>query len=265
MKKAKYAVITLVVLAPAFYFIPLLTLFYLLCGLYDASRNGGPRVEVLRRYFLGNGVLTWLLSPLNVVMDLFALPYINKGVYQLEQLPPQWQAEVTRVIQAARDADLVGRLEARAREHKRAMFFFRWYGADISSVIDVPAFREPWSYVQTIGVSVFNKRVSTSRHFGPLRSTLRVLYNLNDFHERSAYITVGDRTNYWCENKLFIFDDTLLHESHNQTDTPRYCLFVDIIRPASLTFLLVSTVRLVCVGFQSLNFLFYRHWKVIDR
>jgi hypothetical protein len=24
-------------------------------------------------------------------------------------------------------------------------------------------------------------------------------------------------------------------------------------------------VRLVCVGFQSLNFLFYRHWKVIDR
>ena len=30
-------------------------------------------------------------------------------------------------------------------------------------------------------------------------------------NDRSAYIEVGNQISYWCENKLFIFDDTLLH------------------------------------------------------
>jgi len=70
-----------------------------------------------------------------------------------------------------------------------------------------------------------------SKHFGFMRATLRVLYNLNEMTDDSAYIVVGDTTNRWRDNKLFIFDDTLLHESINQTDQARYCLFVDMIRP----------------------------------
>ena len=99
------------------------------------------------------------------------------------------------------------------------MVFFRWYGVDVNTFLDVPAFRQPWKYIQTIGVSVFNKKVQTSKHFGFMRASLRILYNLNDMHDDSAYIVVGDKISYWRENKLFIFDDTLLHQSV-QSDRP---------------------------------------------
>src|SRR5262249_35412363 len=61
-----------------------------------------------------------------------------------------------------------------------------------------------------------------------MRASLRILYNLNDMNDDSAYIVVGNATSYWRENKLFIFDDTLLHQSFNETDQTRYCLFVDM-------------------------------------
>ena len=39
-------------------------------------------------------------------------------------------------------------------------------------------------------VSVFNARERTSSHFGPLRLTLRVLYNLEPVRSPDAYIEV---------------------------------------------------------------------------
>jgi hypothetical protein len=75
------------VLAPFAYYFPKIALFYALCGTYDACRNRPVTVETLRRYFIGNGVGTWLLSPINVLLDLLSLPYINKGVYRLSDLP----------------------------------------------------------------------------------------------------------------------------------------------------------------------------------
>jgi hypothetical protein len=52
-----------------------------------------------------------------------------------------------------------------------------------------------------------------------MRASLRILYNLNDMNDDSAYIVVGDTTSYWRENKLFIFDDTLF-ASVGQRDRP---------------------------------------------
>jgi len=73
---------------------------------------------------------------------------------------------VTRLIEAAKAANLVAQLEEAAKEHPRTMIFFRWYGVDKQTILDVPGFRRPWKYIETIGVSVFNKKVSTSLHFG---------------------------------------------------------------------------------------------------
>jgi len=79
----KRIVFPLAVFVPLGYFLPKLTIFYALCGIYDVSRNSGLNGGVLRRYFLGNGTLLWLLSPFNILMDLLTLPHINKGVYRL--------------------------------------------------------------------------------------------------------------------------------------------------------------------------------------
>jgi beta-hydroxylase len=239
-----------------------MAIFYAICGLYDVSRNR-VNVTTLRRYFLGNGFATWALSPINVFLDLISLPHINRGVYRLGDLPTAQREEVTRLIQAAKDVDLVRQLDKRAKENERTMIFFRWYGVNVDTLLDVPAFHQPWKYIETIGVSIFNRRVSTSKHFGFMRATLRVLYNLNEMTDDTAYIVVGDTTNRWRDNKLFIFDDTLLHESINQTDQARYCLFVDMIRPTPFPAAMRATVYVIRLLTESLKFVYYQNWKVI--
>jgi beta-hydroxylase len=258
-------VFPLAVLCPFAYFFPKIAIFYAICGAYDVSRNKPLSLSTLRRYFIGNGFGTWVLSPFNTLLDLLSLPYINKGVYRLEDLPPAYQEEVKRLIEITKEQNLVAQLEERAKEFPRTMIFFRWYGINMKTILDVPAFHQPWNYIQTIGVSVFNKKVSTSRHFGYLRASLRVLYNLNDMNDRSAYIEVGNQTNYWFENKLFIFDDTLLHYSANETNQTRYCLFVDMIRPTpfpGFMRVVISCVRLLTKSFK---FVYYNNWKILER
>ena len=252
------------ILVPLSYFFPWLMLFYFACGLYDVSRNTKFDLALLDRYFFGNGVTTWILSPFNVLMDILALPYINKGVYKLEDLPKDYQDEIRSVIDAAIKQDLVGQLQRTAEAHARSMFFFKWYDANVNTVIDVPAFHRGYKYIKTIGVSVFSKKESTSKHFGPLRATFRVLYNVNTMDDKSAYIVVGDTTNYWKDDKLFIFDDTLLHQSFNESDKSRYCMFIDIARPSPVPSLLAGVVTLNRFLFRGLNSIFYKKWKVIE-
>ena len=163
------------VLAPFGYFFPKIALFYAVCGAYDVSRNHGLKLSTLRRYFIGNGFLLWILSPINLLLDLLSLPYINKGVYRLEDLPLDHQNEVRRFIQVTDDADLVSQVAERAKQHKRAMFFWRSYGVNVDAIVDVSAFNQQWKYIRTIGLSVFNKKITTSPHFGWLRPTLRLL------------------------------------------------------------------------------------------
>ena len=253
------------VLAPFACFFPKIALFYAVCGAYDVSRNQGLNLSTLRRYFIGNGFLTWVLSPFNTLLDLLSLPYINKGVYRLEDLPPAYQDEVKRLMQIAEEGNLVARLEERAKEFPRTMIFFRWYGVNADTFLDVPAFHQPWKYIQTIGVSVFNKKVSTSKHFGFMRASLRVLYNLNDMNDHSAFIEVGDKISYWRENKLFIFDDTLLHKSVNETNQVRYCLFVDMVRPTPFPGVMRAVISGIRLLTQSFKFVYYQNWKVLDR
>ena len=98
-----------------------------------------------------------------------------------------------------------------------------------------------------------------------LWATLRILYNINQMEDDSAYITVGKVNNYWRTDKLFIFDDTLLHESVNATDQPRYCLFVDMLRPTPLPSVMSAIISGIRMLTQSFKFIYYHNWQVTDR
>ena len=260
---ARRAAKLVLIVVPLAYVFPKFVLFYIACAIYDVSRNSERTPEVLEKYFLRDGLPVWLLSPVNALLDLLSLPYVNKGVYKLDDLPPEHQGEIARLIESARRQDLVGRLQMAASAQKRSMFFFKFYGTNVETVAHIPEFHENYKHIVTIGVSVFNKRQSVSKHFGPLRASFRVLYNINDMTDDSAYIVVGNTTNYWRENKLFIFDDTLLHQSFNESDLPRYCLFVDIVRPtmmpSAFKYFICAIGNLTA---QGANKRFYTQWKV---
>jgi beta-hydroxylase len=253
----------IVPLAAALYFIPGVFAVYVGLGLLDFLRNTQRTLSSLDRYFAGNGVFTWLLAPFNLLIDLIALPYWNRGVYQLADLPEPYQEEIKAIIEASQRRDLVGMLEAKLGDKKRGMIFFKWYGKNVQTSVDVPEFHQGYKYIRTIGVSIFNTKQSTGKHFGPLRVTLRVLYNINQINSENVYIKVGNRINCWRDNKLFIFDDTLQHQSCNESDEVRYCLFVDILRPSLFPRLLGAILSCVRVVIARFNAAFYQHWTFI--
>lgn len=245
-------------------FAPKLALFYLLCGGYDIYRNTQLDKDMLRKYFAGSGVSSFLLSPFNVLMDVLSLPFGNKKIYQLEDLPKVHQQELKFLLQGCETEAFYQEMETQMKGVNRGMFFYQWYGQKVRPVEDrIPAFTQNYKTIKTIGVSVFNSKVSTNRHFGPLRASLRVLYNVNEMRGHDSYIDVGEVRNYWSENKLFIFDDTLLHRSVNGSEDIRYCLFVDIVRPGALDVLTSAVVQ--CIGFccSRINFKFYKNWVAL--
>jgi Aspartyl/Asparaginyl beta-hydroxylase len=208
-------------------------------------------------------IFTWLLSPFNVLMDVLALPYWNKGIYQQKDLPERYQTEVQALIDACHNRDLVGALQSKMGDNKRGMFFFQWYGKMIETSIDIPEFKTRYKYIRTIGVSIFNKKQSTAKHYGPLRVTFRMLYNINTIDDPNVYVQVGDHVNRWHDSKLFIFDDTLQHESINESDGVRYCLFVDILRPSLIPWFFGSIVTAIRLWAAPVRRVFYKHWTIM--
>lgn len=234
--------------------------FYLLCGLLDVCRNRPPDLATIKRYFLGNGLLTWLLSPFNLFLDLIS--HRNKGIYCLQDLPSAYQQEISMLLQDINiNKDYLKKeMTEKLSINARGMLFFKWYGDNLDNSIPIAAFHKKYQFIKTLGVSTFNQQSATSTHFGPLRITLRLLYNLSPTNEGEVYIQVGGKKHYWRDDPLFIFDDTLQHQSVNYSNEIRHCMFVDIIRPTyfpSFLSLLLTSFKLVTA---KVNKIFYKKW-----
>jgi beta-hydroxylase len=143
------------------------------------------------------------------------------------------------------------------------MLTYKWYSASQATDLKIPAFEKDFRYIKTIAVSVFNTRERTSWHFGPLRLTFRVLYNLDPIDSRDVYIEVDDKVHYWKDEPLFIFDDTMFHRSINDVDRIRYCLFMDIVRPNHFQGAFEVAIQLASAIAVSFKRLFYKNWSFV--
>jgi aspartyl/asparaginyl beta-hydroxylase (cupin superfamily) len=262
-KQARRIAIGLVVLALGFYFVPLLTLIFLACGALDISRHFKITPQMAQKYFLGNGLGTWLLSPINLLAD--ALSPRNLGIYRLEDLPAEHRAEIEACVKAfVENGDLIKAHIAEVLGNKsRGMLTFKWYSKRQDVSVRIPAFEQDFRFIKTIAVSVFNSRETTSWHFGPLRLTFRVLYNLDPIDSDQVFIRVDDRTHLWRQQPLFVFDDTLFHRSVNDVDQARYCLFMDIVRPNHAQSVFEVAVTGAALLASSFKTMFYKNWSFI--
>ncbi|MBX3568304.1 MAG: aspartyl/asparaginyl beta-hydroxylase domain-containing protein [Rhizobiaceae bacterium] len=262
-KALRKIAIAVPVLAAALYFIPWITVFFLATGLIDVLRNDRRSLDLFVGYFLGNGIFTWLLSPFNVLVDLISRR--NPGVWKLEDFPPEYRAEIESVLGVfERDKPrIMAEIDAAFPSGRRGMYVYQWYGKQ--HIRTMPEFNQPYRFIRTIAVSVFDGRESTSLHFGPLRLTLRVLYNLRPSVTDDVFIECGSVRNLWYENPLFIFDDTLRHRSVNLYDARRYCVFMDIIRPTPVPGVLSALLAVISAGVDRFNAIFYKNWKMIGK
>lgn len=262
-KRVRRVTLGLAVLLPALYFAPYVTLFLLVCGALDISRHFSVTPQMAEKYFLGNGIPTWLLSPINLLADL--LSPRNLGVYRLEDLPSTHRAEIEACVKAFVDnGDLIKAHVAEVLgDKKRGMLTFKWFAEQQDITVRIPAFEQDYRYIKTIAVSVFNTREATSWHFGPLRLTFRVLYNLDPIDSDDVFIAVDDKIHWWKQQPLFIFDDTLFHRSVNDVDQKRYCLFMDIMRPNHLQPVFEAGIAGAALIASSLKTIFYKNWSFI--
>lgn len=245
------------------YFLPLLFIFYLCCGILDISRHKPLNFYIVKKYFIGNGCLTWLLSPINLIADVIA--WNRKTIVAFDHLPDDCKNELEQIINNIDKEKIISYLPDRMKNNRKAMIFFKWYGKNIDNQLSISQFHQDFKYIKTIGVSTFNKGAATIDHFGPLRVTWRVLYNIDVKEQGQAYIETCDGKHFWHDNPLFIFDDTQIHKSVNHTDHVRYCMFIDILRPTPLPLSIFSCLsKMVGVIAFSSRMFFYGTWKKID-
>jgi beta-hydroxylase len=262
-KRLKRIARTGAVVAVAGWLAPWPTAILVACGVVDVCRHRHITAELLEKYFTGNGIATWLLSPVNLLADLFS--HRNRRPLAVDDLPAEHQQEIAACVRAfsANGERIKAYLAATAAGRKRSMLVFRWFGTAHPSGLQIPEFAARHRFIKTIAVSTFSTRERTSRHFGPLRLTFRVLYNLEIPATDDVFIEVDGEIHYWKDDPLFIFDDTRFHQSVNDRDETRYCLFMDIARPSPFPRAFDAAVRATSAIAGSFNRLFYQHWSFV--
>lgn len=260
-KTIKQGLIAIAFLAVGFYFIPYLLVFYMACGLIDILRHEKRDWYLWQRYFSGNGFTTWLVSPLNVFLDLIC--YKNPKIYALSDFSPEARQEIETVLAtfASNRDRIMADINSELGDAKRGMYLYRWFGHLYNRNIN--DLNQPFQHVRTIAVSVFDGQERTNFHFGPMRMTIRVLYNLTPVTDKDVFIETGTTRHYWSEDPLFMFDDTLMHRSINDDDGRRFCVFLDVMRPSPFPWLLSAMMVPVSMVAGAFKSIYYRRWKML--
>ncbi len=262
-KSVRRVVIGLQAAAVLLFFVPVLTVFWLICGLIEFWRNKAKSQLMFSRYFLGNGIPTWVLSPVNLLVDLMC--FRNPGIYKLEDFPDEYRKEIELVLGTfrARKEEIIATIDQTLGENRRGMYVYQWFGK--RNADDVPEFNRDFRYVKTIAVSVFKGKESTSWHYGPLRLSIRVLLNLTPADSDRVFIECNGVKHLWRDDPLFMFDDTLFHRSVNEVDAHRYNVFMDVVRPSPFPGLVAAALSGVSYVAGRMKSIFYKNWTMLGQ
>lgn len=113
--------------------------------------------------------------------------------------------------------------------------YIKWHGpTDPLALKHCPLTCKLIEQMPEVHVAMFSILLPGSKilpHHGPAKMCLRYHLGLSTPNSENCNIKVNGESYYWKDGEDVMFDDTLLHEVHNDTDENRIILFLDVERP----------------------------------
>ncbi len=214
---------------------------FVVCTLWVHFR-GKKRLRILRQL----GDQSTFMAPINCLMYLFSKvpnqPYQDlKDFPELQVFRDHWQViraeglklmEVGAIKTSAKHDD-AGFNTFFKRGWKR--FYLKWYdGAHPSAKVLCPETVRLLEGVPSVKAAMYTFLPAGAKlgaHRDPFAGSLRYHLGLVTPNSDQCFILVDGQKYVWRDGEDVLFDETFIHEAHNQTGQGRLIFFCDVQRP----------------------------------
>lgn len=187
-----------------------------------------------------------LMAPINTFIYLFskvpATPYLPINTFpEMETVTNNWQMileearhlQAQQQIQAAQNNNDAGFNSFFKTGWKR--FYLKWYNASHPSAAALcPKTVALLQSIPSVKAAMFAELppgATLNPHRDPYAGSIRYHIGLSTPNDDNCYIEVDGQRFSWRDGQPVFFDETFIHEAHNQTSTNRLILFCDVERP----------------------------------
>ena len=186
------------------------------------------------------------LAPYNLLMSVFSKlpndPILNvDDIDELVLLRDNWQV----IREEALNLQAEGKIKAADKLNDAGFnsffragwtrFYLKWYGDPLPSAISqCPKTVELLSNTKSVKAAMFASLPSggvLTPHRDPFAGSLRYHLGLVTPNDDNCYILVDGEKHSWRDGQDVLFDETFIHEAHNETEQNRIILFCDVNRP----------------------------------
>jgi len=189
------------------------------------------------------------LAPYNLLMNFFSSlpnkPILNTGdIDELKVLRDNWEVMRDEALSLAEKGDIKaadGLNDAGFNSFFRTgwtRFYLKWYGDPLASAQrQCPKTLDVLKQVPSVKAAMFASLPPggmLTPHRDPFAGSLRYHLGLATPNDDDCYILVDGEKHVWRDGQDVLFDETFIHEAHNETEHTRIILFCDVSRPMKL-------------------------------
>lgn len=170
-------------------------------------------------------------------------PFFDKNLLpataDLEAAYPEIRAEVEKVLQRYDELTPFQQISPDqidlSDDDRWKMFFLKAAGIrferNIQQMPKTMAIIDKHPIICSAYLSILGPRKTLPPHEGPWSGILRAHLGVIIPQEGKCHIRVDGKPYFWRNGEVVYFDDTYMHEAHNDTDELRVVLFMDTMRP----------------------------------
>lgn len=204
--------------------------------------RGRIRFSVARQFLTH----TNYLAPYNLLVNLCSsvpnTPILDgKPIQELNLLRENWEEIRNEALSLAEQGEI------KAAESLNDMgfnsffktgwkrYYLKWYGAPLNSAAkQCPKTIELLAKTPSVRAAMFASLPSGGKltpHRDPFAGSLRYHLGLSTPNSDDCFILVDGEKHAWHDGQDVLFDETYIHEAHNNTTDNRIILFCDVARP----------------------------------